>query len=98
MLESKFQSDLIKEIKLLFPGCMILKNDPNYLQGIPDLLVLYKNRWAMLECKESWFAIKRPNQEYYVNTLNDMSFAAFISPENKEAILDELQYSFRSRR
>lgn len=96
--ESDFQSKLIKDIKSMFPGCLILKNDPNYIQGIPDLLVLYKDQWAMLECKGSKTASRRPNQEYYVDILDEMSYAAFVYPENREDILDELQQTFRPRR
>jgi len=50
MLESAFQANLIKELETLFVGCVILKNDANYIQGFPDLLILYKNNWAVLEC------------------------------------------------
>jgi len=96
--ESKFQADLIKELKYIFDGCVILKNDPSYLQGVPDILILYKKKWAMLEVKASLKSKVQPNQEYYVDLLNDMSFAAFICPENKEEILDELQHTFRLRR
>ena len=98
MLENKFQSKLIKEIKKLFPGCIVMKNDSSYIQGIPDLLVLYKNKWASLECKKTANARKQPNQEYYVELMNKMSFARFISPENKEEILNELQQTFKPRR
>ena len=98
MAENKFQADLIKELREMLPGCIILKNDANYLQGIPDLLILYRKRWAFLECKDSANARKQPNQEYYVNLLNEMSFARFIFPENKEEVLDELQLAFRIRR
>lgn len=94
MLESKFQAGLIKEIKNRFPGSVVLKNDPNYIQGMPDLLVLWKNKWAALECKKSAKASKRPNQEYWVEKLRDMSYASFIFPENKERVLDELEHSF----
>lgn len=94
MLESKFQSKLIKELKDIFPGCVVLKNDSSYIQGIPDLLVLYKNHWAMLEVKQSGRASHRPNQEYYVDKLDDMSFARFIYPENKDEVLDELDLYF----
>ena len=94
--ENKFQSDLIKDIKERFPGCYILKNDPNYIQGIPDLPILSKNMWAALECKKSSKANKQPNQEYYVNELNKMSYANFISPQNKEDVLNELQQAFKS--
>ncbi len=95
-LESKFQADLIKELKIRFPGCVVLKNDPNYIQGFPDLLILYENHWGALECKKDASASKRPNQEYYVEQLKGMSYAAFIFPENKEDVLDGLQEAFRS--
>ena len=90
-LERDFQAKLIKELKVMFKGCIIVKNDPNYIQGIPDLLILYNDRWAALEVKKSATAHHQPNQEYYVDLMNQMSFAAFIYPENKEEILYELQ-------
>lgn len=96
MLESKFQSDLTKEIKRLFPGCQVVKNDPNYIQGFPDLTIFYKDKWATLECKKSANATKRPNQDYYVKLLDSMSFSRFIYPENKEEILNELRKTFKS--
>lgn len=95
-LENKFQSELIKEIKERFPGCIVMKNDAAYIQGIPDLLVLHKDKWASLECKKSSNAKRQPNQQYYVEKMDEMSFARFISPENKEAVLNELQQSFES--
>ena len=93
--ESAFQKGLINDLKKRFPGCMVLKNDPNYIQGIPDLLVLYEGRWAALECKK---ASHQPNQDYYVERMNEMSFSRFVYPENKENVLDELQQSFQSCR
>ena len=82
----------------LFPGCMVLKLDPVYIQGMPDLLVLYGSRWAVLECKRSKDAVHQPNQDYYVSLLDGMSFARFIFPENKEEVLHELQSAFQSSR
>lgn len=93
-LESGFQDKLIKELKKMFVGCMVFKMDQ--IQGIPDLLVLYKNKWASLECKQYAKAKKQPNQEYYVGLMNNMSFSRFISPENKEEVLNELSKAFRS--
>ena len=90
-LERDFQAKLIEELKVMFKGCIIVKNDPNYIQGIPDLLILYNDRWAALEVKKSATAHHQPNQEYYVDLMDQMSFAAFIYPENKEEILYELQ-------
>lgn len=95
-LENKFQSDLIKELKKMFAGCLVMKLDSSYIQGIPDLLILYKNKWACLECKKSANASKQPNQEYYIDILNAMSFSRFIYPENKEEVLRELQTAFKS--
>ncbi len=94
MAENKFQADLIKELKQRFPGCIVLKNDPNYIQGIPDLLILYNNKWGALECKDSASSKKRPNQEWYVEHMNKMSFSRFIFPQNKEEVLNELQRAF----
>ena len=97
-LERIFQSELIKELRDLFPGCIILKNDPTYIQGIPDLLILFEDKWAALEVKKSITASHRPNQEFYVNKMGRMSYANFIYPENKEVVLNELQETFFSRR
>ena len=96
MLENKFKTELVAEIEEMFPGCIVVHLDPNEIQGIPDLLVLYENKWAALEGKKSANAPHRPNQDYYVNLMNKMSFASFIYPENKEEVLYELQQSFQS--
>lgn len=96
-LERDFQAKLIKELKNIFSGCLVLKNDSSYIQGIPDLLVLHKDKWAMLEVKRSSSASVRPNQRYYVDLTNKMSFSRFISPENKTDILNELQDFFAMR-
>lgn len=94
MLESKFQAGLIRDLKKIFPGCIVMKNDSAYIQGIPDLLILYKDKWASLEVKKSANAKKRPNQDYYIGLMDEMSFARFICPENKDDILDDLKQTF----
>lgn len=94
MLENKFQAKLIKELKDMFDGCVVMKNDSSYIQGIPDLLVLYKDKWASLECKKNASAKKQPNQEYYVGRMDEMSFSRFICPENKDEVLYELELYF----
>ena len=98
LLERNFQRDLIKEIKQRFKGSIVLKLDPQYIQGIPDLLILYGDRWATLELKRSQHASRRPNQKFYVKLMNKMSFSKFIFPENKEKILNEMERSFKTRR
>jgi hypothetical protein len=98
MLESTYQARLIKKLKKLFPGCVVLKNDSGYQQGVPDLSVLYNDRWAMLEVKVSADADEQPNQRYHVEKLDQMSFAAFIYPENEAEVLDELQHALGATR
>lgn len=92
--ESDFQSNLKKELKKRFPGCIVTKLDSGDIQGIPDYLVLYKNKWATLENKRSAKAPRQPNQEYYVEKMNEMSFSRFIYPENKDEVLNELGEMF----
>lgn len=94
MLENVFQAKLIKELKDMFPGCIVMKNDASYIQGIPDLLVLYNNKWASLEVKKSANASRQPNQQYYVDKMNEMSFSRFICPENRDEVLCELHLYF----
>lgn len=95
-LERDFQAGLIKELQEMFPGCLVLKNDPEYLQGVPDLTILYRDHWALLECKKSANAKKRPNQDYYVSMADEMSYARFVYPENKEEVLRDLQQTFQA--
>ena len=90
MLERDFQAGLIKEIKKALPGCLVLKNDATYIQGIPDLLILHNGNWAARECKKSLKSHHQANQDFYISKMNEMSYAAFISPENRKEILDEL--------
>ena len=90
MLESKFQANLIKKLKKEYPGCIVMKNDSSYIQGIPDLLLLHGKKWASLECKKTEKARHQPNQDYYVNKMNDMGFSSFICPENEEDVMREL--------
>jgi hypothetical protein len=94
MLEIRFQANLIRDLKQIFVGCIILKNDPTYIQGIPDLIILYEDKWAALECKRGMHDPVQPNQEYYITTLNQMSFAKIICPENREEIINGLQQAF----
>ena len=96
MLENRFKTKLCTELKNLFPGCIILHMDPNEIQGIPDLLILYKNKWAALEGKKNLQAATRPNQEYYVDLMDRMSFASFICPEIKDEVLDALYLHFNN--
>jgi hypothetical protein len=93
--ERKYQRELIKRIRARFPSCVVMKNDASEMQGVPDILILYNNTWAMLEVKMSDVSDRQPNQEHYVRTFNNMSFAAFINPDNEEEVLDDLQSAFR---
>ena len=92
--ENAYQRKLIQKIKRVFPEAMVLKNDPNYIQGIPDLIIMHGPRWAALEVKRSESSPSRPNQEYYVAAMQEMSYARFIYPENEREIFDELKQLF----
>lgn len=94
MLENKFQASLIRELKNEFPGCIVMKNDSSYIQGVPDLLVLHKNKWASLEVKRSSNASHQPNQDYYVDKMNEMGFSRFVYPENKDNVMTDLRLYF----
>lgn len=97
VLERRFQSKLIKDLKEMFEGCIVMKNDAGYIQGIPDLLVLHNDRWAALEVKRSASAKHQPNQDYYVGKMDEMSFARFVCPENEKEVLHELCEAFGTR-
>lgn len=94
-LEAKYQAELIVRLEAIFPDCWILKNDSSYQQGIPDLIVLYRNKWAMLEVKAYEGAEEQPNQGWFIELFDTMSFGAFIYPENEEEVLHDLQQAFQ---
>lgn len=94
MRERDFQKDLMREIEETFPGCIVAKTDPTYVQGFPDLLILHNDKWATLECKRSAKASLQPNQGRWVKRLSEMSFASFIFPENRKDVLNALQKHF----
>lgn len=98
MLESQFQAQVIKDLQAEFPGCVVLKNDPNYLQGVPDLTMFWKDRWAMLECKAYSNAPLRPNQQYYIDKFGSMSYAGYIYPGNEMEVYDEIRTAFEAQR
>jgi hypothetical protein len=98
MLERDYQAKLIRNIKRAVPGCIVWKNDTSYMQGIPDLLVLYQDRWAVLEVKSSEDSPDQPNQDWWIHELDEMSFGAFIYPENEREVLDALRKAFGTNR
>jgi hypothetical protein len=94
MREGQYQTKLIHKLETLFPGCLIIRIDSRQIQGLPDILILFNDHWAVLEVKMGDTSHVQPNQEYYVNLLNDMSFASFINPANEEEVLSDLQSAF----
>lgn len=96
--ERDYQADLIEKLHNIYPNAFVLKNDPNYLQGIPDISLLTEDGWAFLECKLEATSEHQPNQDYYVEHANSIAFARFIWPDNEEEVLNELQQSFEARR
>lgn len=98
MKESQYEAKVVKKLRTLFPNCIILKTDPTQIQGLPDRLILFEDKWAMLEVKRSMHEPFQPNQEWYISKLNAMSFASAIFPENEQGVLNELQLAFGTRR
>jgi hypothetical protein len=88
--EAAYQKTLIDKLEVMFDGCLIQKQDPASRQGLPDLLILWGPRWAMLEVKCSARSPVQPNQEYYVNHFSQMSFSSFIYPEIEADVLHDL--------
>ena len=97
-LETEYQADLKKKIEKRLPGSIVLKNDANSLSGIPDLLILFEDRWGTLEVKRSAKEPYQPGQEWYLDKMDQMSYAATIYPENEKEVLDGLQRSLQPRR
>jgi len=99
MRESVFQAKLIKRLRVMFPECIIMKNDTEYLTGIPDLTILWGPYWALLEVKPKRPKASdfEPNQEWYIDLAAEMSFGACIYPENEEEVLHDLSQAFRAR-
>lgn len=96
--EGRFKEAFHKDLLRIFPGCVLIKNDEQMLQGVPDTLLLWGPYWAMLEFKAGINAERQPNQDYWVDRFNEMSFGAFVYPENAEEVLHALQQAFRPRR
>lgn len=94
-----FKAHLVEKLERLFPGSVVFNLDPHYThQGIPDLLILHKGKWAMLETKAATNSKLQPNQEYWVDFYDALSFAAFIYPENEEEVLYGLEKTLEPRR
>lgn len=98
MKETAFQLKVVKKLGEMFPGSFIVKNDPQLNQGIPDVLILFKNTWAMLEFKKAPRAKRQANQKFFVDMFNNMSFASFIHPGNEEKVLNDLQSALGAKR
>lgn len=96
-LESEFQAKLIRKLRRLFPGCTIEKFS-DFRQGYPDLIILWRGLWAVLEVKASANSIEQPNQRPYIEMFSRQTFARFIYPENERETLDALQRSFHASR
>ena len=94
-LESRFQSRVLRDLREEYPRSLILKIDTSYHPGTPDRLILNEDRWATLEFKRSANAAKQPNQEYFVELMNRMSYSSFIFPENEREVLRELERALR---
>lgn len=92
--EGRFKEEFSNELSFLFPDIVMLKNDEQMLQGVPDMLLLFEDKWAMLEFKANENSAVQPNQRYYVGLFNTMSYSTFVFPENRDEVLEELSRHF----
>lgn len=100
-IEGPYKTQLTKTIYRMFgtDHCAVVRLDSALLQGIPDMGILFDGGfWALLEAKTSRRARIQPNQPYYVDFMNQLCFAAFIYPDNEEAVLNALQEEYESHR
>lgn len=97
-LEKDYQAHIKRMIQILLPGCIVLKNDADHFQGIPDLIIIYGKLWAALEVKRNQNAKHQPNQDYYIDKLSKMGFASFIYPENENEVIEKLIYYLRCQK
>lgn len=95
-LEAEYQAALIKRLYRILPDPTIEKFDIR--QGYPDLLILCESWWGVLEVKPYAGADLQPNQDFYVQQFNTMSFGSFIWPEIEEEVIRGLQRSFETSR
>lgn len=91
MIESEFQKRLKKRLKTEFPDCVVMKQDATQIQGIPDLIILYKDKYAVLEIKKSVKASHRPNQDFYISKFGQWVYSSFCYPENEEEVIADLK-------
>lgn len=96
-LEREYQAKLVKKIERLIPGCYVRKHDMQ--QGWPDLLILAPGFWAMIETKREEPGPEdfEPNQEWWIEEFDRMSFSACIYPENEQEVLHALSQAYRGR-
>lgn len=94
--ESKFVRERVRpDLESRFPGGKLIKQEPLVsFQGIPDYLFLYQEHWAALETKAKPNSRREPNQEYYVEQMSGMSFAAFANPDNWQEVLSGMEEAF----
>ena len=98
--EGNFKKNLINKIKKEFPGCIVKKLEADYDNGVPDILILYKDKWATLEAKKDKGEVtkERKNklaQDYYVAKMNEMSYSSYVYPENQKEVLNALKVHFQ---
>ena len=98
MLESEFRKAFLEEVQNridpLNKGFLFFLNASNAFRSFPDIVILGSHKWAALEFKKSKRASHQPNQEYYINKLNEIGYASFVYPENAEEILNDLEELF----
>ena len=96
MSEATFRTKWLNKFKKLSPDIFIEFADPKRKNGIPDVIIFYKKKYARLETKRSKNASKRLHQQYYIDYFNSQGiYAAFLTPENQEEVYNALRRYFK---
>lgn len=93
MTENQYQLMLIKEIRSWDQDIFVFPMDGGDYQGFQDILILYKDMYALLEVKMAEDSHRQPNQDWYVEYFSQHVFSSFIWPEIEREVLNDLQHT-----
>jgi hypothetical protein len=86
--ESKFEQDFCRRLRNVDKDVIVVKLTG--ISGIPDRIVLYHDKFVLLEFKRSKNASHRPLQDWYIDHFDGWGLARFVYPENGEEVFSEV--------
>lgn len=89
-LESTFEKEFCKALRQTLGERYTYTFKLTAAKGIPDRLILYKDKYALLEFKQYKNAKKQPGQETWVGHFDNLAYAAIVYPENAEKVMQDI--------